>query len=329
MLFMDNKILVSIVVPIYNVEKYIEKCLNSLKNQTYKNIEIILVDDGSTDNSNLICDKFAKNDSRFKYYKKENGGLSDARNYGIKLCNGEFLTFVDSDDYVDFDYVEYLLNLCLSTNTLMGVAQHRVIYDKKTIDFGDDYKKEEVLTGVNCLERMLYRDIIDTSAWGKIYHNSLFKDIKYPVGKYYEDIATTYKFFLAAKTVCIGYKSKYSYVYRTNSIVNRGFNIKKMELIEMTDMMANDVLNQIKGLDSAVMSRRAYARISVINQMIKVKNQKKNRKEMIYFIRKNKKALLNNGKILKKDKIAFRLVCFNYYIYAMAWIVFRHIKKGV
>lgn len=326
---MDNKILVSIVVPIYNVENYIEKCLISLKNQTYNDIEIILVDDGSTDNSSIICSKFVNEDSRFKYFKKENGGLSDARNYGIKKCKGEFFTFIDSDDYVDFDYVEYLLNLCLSSNTLMGVAQHRVVFDKKTIDFGNNHKKDEVLSGVNCIERMLYRDVLDTSAWGKIYHKSLFANIQYPVGKHYEDIATTYKFFLAAKNVCVGYESKYSYIYRTNSIVNRSFNMKKMELIEMTDMMADDVLNHIEGLDSAVMARRAYARISVINQMIKVKGQKKTRKELISFIRKNKKVLLNNDKISKTDKIAFRLVCFNYCIYAATWNVFRRIKKGV
>ena len=99
--------LISIVLPIYNVEKYIEKCMDSVLNQTYKNIEVILVDDGSPDRCPKICEEYAKKDNRIKVVHKENGGLSDARNAGIKVANGEYITFIDSDDYIDQDYVEF------------------------------------------------------------------------------------------------------------------------------------------------------------------------------------------------------------------------------
>ena len=104
------KKLISVVLPIYNVENYIEKCMESVLNQTYKNIEIILVDDGSPDNCPIICDQYVKEDNRVKVVHKENGGLSDARNAGIKVANGDYITFIDSDDYVDKDYVEFLYN---------------------------------------------------------------------------------------------------------------------------------------------------------------------------------------------------------------------------
>ena len=104
------KKLISIVLPIYNVENYIEKCMESVLNQTYKNIEIILVDGGSPDNCPIICDQYVKEDNRVKVVHKENGGLSDARNAGIKVANGDYITFIDSDDYVDKDYVEFLYN---------------------------------------------------------------------------------------------------------------------------------------------------------------------------------------------------------------------------
>ena len=106
-----NEPLISVIVPVYNVEKYLPQCLDSIKNQTYTNLEIILVDDGSTDSSESICEDYAKSDSRIKLYHKENGGLSDARNYGIERASGQYFTFIDSDDYITKDYVSYLLEL--------------------------------------------------------------------------------------------------------------------------------------------------------------------------------------------------------------------------
>ena len=127
------KKLISIVLPIYNVENYIEKCMESVLNQTYKNIEIILVDDGSPDNCPIICDQYVKEDNRVKVVHKENGGLSDARNAGIKVANGDYITFIDSDDYVDKDYVEFLYNTIEETDADIAIGGHRVIYDSGKI----------------------------------------------------------------------------------------------------------------------------------------------------------------------------------------------------
>ena len=112
-----NKDLISIIVPIYNVEQYLNRCIESLVNQTYTNLEILLIDDGSTDNSGKLAEKWISNDQRIKVYHKKNGGLSDARNYGIKYAKGKYLSFVDSDDYVDMRFIEILYKTCIETNT--------------------------------------------------------------------------------------------------------------------------------------------------------------------------------------------------------------------
>ncbi|MBQ8680482.1 MAG: glycosyltransferase family 2 protein, partial [Treponema sp.] len=126
---MDNQPLISVIVPVYNVEKYLPQCLDSIKNQTYKNLEIILIDDGSTDSSGVICDKVALIDKRIRVFHKENGGLSDARNYGIDKAKGSWLTFIDSDDYISSNYIEYLFKLSVTHNTKIATGAHTVFYE--------------------------------------------------------------------------------------------------------------------------------------------------------------------------------------------------------
>ena len=218
--------LISVILPIYNVSDYLDRCMKSVINQTYKNIEIIMVDDGSTDDSALKCDEYKEKDDRIVVFHKENGGLSDARNYGIKRASGNYITCIDSDDFIDLDYIEYLYNLITKYNVKMSICQHRVLYSNgKVKEFGKN--GEEVLSSKKCLERMLYHDVIDTSAWAKLYDRRLFSDVEYPKGKLFEDIATTYKLMLQCDEIAVGYESKYNYLVRRDSIVNCSFNPKK------------------------------------------------------------------------------------------------------
>lgn len=220
------KKLISIVLPIYNVENYIEKCMESVLNQTYKNIEIILVDDGSPDNCPIICDQYVKEDNRVKVVHKENGGLSDARNAGIKVANGDYITFIDSDDYVDKDYVEFLYNTIEETDADIAIGGHRVIYDSGKI-IEKETHENSVLEPKKVLERILYDDGIDLSAWGKLYKRYLFNDIKFPKGRLFEDSATTYMLVDKANKIAINSISKYNYIIRKNSISMLNFHLKK------------------------------------------------------------------------------------------------------
>ncbi len=128
--------LISIIVPVYKVEMYIKKCINSIINQTYKNIEIILVDDGSPDNCGKICDDYSKTDKRIIVVHKDNGGLSDARNRGLIAASGQFITFVDSDDYIELNYIETHYNNLINNNADISIAGHNVIYNSSLIGGG-------------------------------------------------------------------------------------------------------------------------------------------------------------------------------------------------
>lgn len=314
---MENA-LISVIIPVYNVADYLDKCMESVLNQTYKNIEIILVDDGSPDSCGEMCDAYAKKDQRVIALHKTNGGLSDARNYGIERAHGEFLTFIDSDDYIDLDYVEYLYNLILKYNTSMSVCQHRVIFANGNIeDYGNN--GDECLNDHDTLERMLYHDVIDTSAWAKLYHRSLFKEIRYPKGKVFEDIGTTYKFFIASKKIAIGYESKYNYIMRNTSISRNSFSPSKFDLLEMTDQMGKDVLHCYPDLSNAVLRRRVYARFSTLNHMLNITNYQKERKDIINFIITHKKEVLSDPKKPKRDRIAIKLLALNFNLYKFIW----------
>ena len=319
--------LVSIIVPVYNVEKYVEKCLKSICSQTYEKIEVLVIDDGSRDNSGKLCEGFANYDDRITVYHKKNGGLSDARNYGIARAKGEYITCIDSDDFVDPDYIEYLVNLQKRYNTKMSICQHRVRYDNGSIK---DKGKQgyEVLDSFECMEKLLYHEEVDTSAWAKLYHHSLFDKVKYPTGKIFEDIGTTYALILQCDWIAVGFESKYNYIFHENSIVNGKFNPAKLDLIEMTDRMAENSLKKYPGLKPAILRRRVYARLSTINQMLDTESYSDKRDEMISFVKSHAKEILKNQRAPKRDKAAITLLGINYRLYRKIWKTYRRYIMG-
>ena len=316
-----NNCLISVIVPVYNVESYIEKCLDSLLNQSFISYEILTIDDGSTDNSGVICDAYSQKDNRIKVFHKENGGLSDARNYGLLKARGQYITFIDSDDYVDRDYLEYLYDLLHEYNTQVSVCQLRVILENGRIkDRGT--RGKNVLTGKECLEEMLYHGIVDTTACAKLYKIELFNDIKYPTGKQFEDISTTYKFFLKCNRVAVGYETKYNYVYRSSSIVNCSFNPQKLDLIDMTDAMGEEVFKSYPDLMPAIQRRRVYSRFSTLNQMLHTEQYSEEKNELISFIKSNGKMVINDPKTPIRDRLAILLLNVSYRLYKTVWTTF-------
>lgn len=210
--------LISIIVPVYNVEEYIEKCVNSIINQTYKNIEIILVDDGSKDSSGKICDELKQKDSRIKVIHKENGGLSDARNAGLKIANGDYIGFVDSDDYIKEDMFEILYKLNKEHNADISIVSFYEIYKGKVIGVRDSKKLEE-LNKIQAIKELLIDTKIQSYAWNKLFKKQLFENIEFPKSKNFEDIATTLLLFEKANKVALLEEPKYYYVRRDNSII--------------------------------------------------------------------------------------------------------------
>ena len=313
--------LVSVIVPVYKVERYLRRCVESIIHQTYTNLEIILVDDGSPDNCGAICDEYAKCDSRIRVIHKENGGLSSARNAGLDAAKGEYITFVDSDDTVDLDMVEYLYNILRKENADISIGLHRIIKGPhRWISFSNVH--DCVVTPKDCVRKLLYNDGVDTSAWAKLYRIDAFRNVRYPEGKLFEDIATTYKAFLNARYIAIGSQPKYNYMLRDDSIVSSSFNEKKMDLLEMTDNMGEDITQHFPDLYRAVLRRRIYARISTLNQLLQCQGYQKEKRELISFIKKYSIPVLKDMNVPVRDKVAIVLLNISCGLYEFIWNTF-------
>ena len=228
--------LISVVVPIYKVERYLNACVDSIVNQTYSNLEIILVDDGSPDRCPEICDEYARRDNRIRVIHQENGGLSAARNAGIDIASGDFLTFIDSDDFVAKNYVELLYNGVFKFDADISIATFCTFSkeDELKIYCNDlpfeEIAKEECFRRYGALKAELSMSFI--SACNKLYKKDLFVSVRFPVGKLYEDAFTTYK--LIDKTKKIVFTPTQLYFYRMNplSILGQPFREKHLEMVE-------------------------------------------------------------------------------------------------
>ena len=223
---------VSIIVPIYNVEKYIHECVESLISQTYRDIEIILVDDASPDACGQICDEYARKDGRIKVIHKPNGGLSDARNAGIELASGDYLMFVDSDDYIVNDMVEQLIYMTEQSGVEIAACGYTGDEGKLAQGIESEFS---LVTSAEALKYILIEKRINTSASTKLFAKELFCDVRFPVGKIYEDYATIYKALHLAKNVAYIEASKYYYRPNPTGITGRKFYNKQLQYFEISD----------------------------------------------------------------------------------------------
>ena len=321
--------LVSIIVPIYNVEKYLEKCIISLINQTYKNIEIILVNDGSPDNSLNICKKYQSTDERIVVLDKTNGGLSDARNYGIERAKGKYITCVDSDDYVLNDYVEFMYNNLKKDNADISICKHIVLFENNT-QISTATHKKYILNPKQTLEMLLYDEDMDVSAVAKLYKKELFNGIKYPKGQLFEDAATTYKLIDKADKITFESEGKYFYIIRQDSITNRKFDERKAELIKSTKQMTEYIRNKYPELEQGCNRREMYSYLSTLMQMTKEKDIKKHSKlknEIMNYIKLNRKKVLKDKRIPKRDRMALISTFFGYKTFKVAWNIYQNILR--
>lgn len=242
----------SVVVPVYKVEQYIHQCVDSILDQTFTDFEIILVDDGSPDKCGEICDEYTKKDSRVKVIHKKNGGLSDARNFGIDIAQGEYITFVDSDDKIDkYMYYDMLKNL--EENDLDIICCDTYIVRGNNKKFRPRYDNDKIFDKNESIVEILNGNI-DNAAWNKIYKRCLFEKIRYPKGRIYEDVATTYKLFYLANRVGYLKKPYYYYYKRKGSIVASAFNSKSRYdcFLGYKERVEFAIENKIKCLDECI-----------------------------------------------------------------------------
>lgn len=219
---MDDKI--TVIVPVYNVENYLRKCLDSIITQTYKNIEIVVVNDGSTDASGEICKEFAEMDHRITYIEQENAGLSAARNTGLNNMSGNYVTFVDSDDWIELDYVETLYKKITEYQADIAVGNYYSFNESEGMFYfhisGDSYY-EKVYDNVSIFENLYetqeMRSFALISAWGKLYKARLFEQLRFDMGKLGEDGYLNQKVYLLSEKVIYLNKSLYAYRIRNET----------------------------------------------------------------------------------------------------------------
>ncbi len=221
---------ISVIVPIYNVEQYLNRCVNSILNQTYQNLEVLLIDDGSPDSCGDICDKYAQTDQRIRVLHKENGGLSDARNAGMELATGAYLAFIDSDDWIDPQMLEILHTTLLEHGADIAECSYRNLYSDITLEESPCTGDVTVGDNIFALEAMLDWHYFKPNAWNKLYKKKVIGNIRYPKGKIHEDEFTTYKIFYEAKKLVYIDFSFYNYDRRrTDSITGEKFSAANLD----------------------------------------------------------------------------------------------------
>ena len=294
---------ISVIIPVYNVENYIRKCLDSVINQTYKNLEIILVDDGSTDKSGEICDEYALKDERIRVFHTQNGGVSLARNVGLKKVTGKYFTFVDSDDFVATVYVERLKEILEKNASNVSVCAYKEFFDDEEVKYNT--KNEiTVLCGRKMMENLLNGQKVFSVLWGKLYLYDDFKNFIFTDVTVGEDEIFVNELSLYNK---IAYDSSELYFYRKNfnGLINSPFNLSKISSLKALEIRNNFLKDQ--GLNDLVDLNEKNILYKITYLYFECK--KAGYKEQLKFLKIKYKEYYNakNTSFNKKDKFRLKL----------------------
>lgn len=225
--------MISVVIPVYNVERYIRQCLESVINQTYRNLQIIIVDDGSTDKSGEICDEYAARDDRVTVIHQENAGAGAAKNTGLDMASGEYLAIIDSDDYIEENMYEIMLQRLKDNNAdvVQCLFDNVFVNAKVSRSFSFNYNSNRIIKSKNYLYEMLY-DWKYAVFWNKLFRKSLLQDVRFPVGRKIDDEFFTYKLICNAKKIININDCLYHYRMRKSSVMNDNCNILVRDRID-------------------------------------------------------------------------------------------------
>lgn len=261
--------LVSVVVPIYNVEPYLHACVDSILNQTYQNIEIVLVDDGSPDNCPAICDEYASQYERVTAIHQRNGGLSIARNNGLAVSRGEYVTFVDSDDWIAPTLVERCVKLMISNSADVCSVSFMKVYQDHTEKNACLAFNPECYTSKEALSCYLFNTSMTVCVWGKVWRRSLWSTVKCPVGKLHEDQYTTYRLLDRATNVVFDPEPLYFYRQRFESIGHSSFSKRSYDLLAGVDTQYNYISSKYPDIENQIGVACSFWYMVFVNMMIR------------------------------------------------------------
>lgn len=320
--------LISVIIPVYKVEAVLDRCLQSVAGQDYKNFEAILVDDGSPDRCGEICDRWAKKDQRFKAFHKENGGLSDARNYGIEHSTGEYLSFLDSDDTLEPACLSYLYNLLKSTKGCrVAQANHNIIRGAKT-EKNSEKDQDAVFSQHDAAKAVLFHDRVDVTACSKLYERSVFEDLRFPKGRLFEDTWLFGDILKKTETYAWGRIPQYNYVMNPNSIIHQSFKPKNLEYIEAAERLAKIIQTEFPDLEAGCIRRVNHARLSVLRYMKDCGEEyKQTREGLRKAILQESKAYIHLPETPKRDKLAVQLLKLGWTPFYTGWDLYTRLRK--
>lgn len=326
MAIIKNEPLVSVIIPVYKVERYITRCIESVLNQTYKNLEIILIDDGSPDKCGEICDAYAKADGRIQVIHKKNGGLSDARNVGIEAAQGDYITCVDSDDYISIYYVENLYQCLFENGADISVCSHKKVYEEEfTIPVQSKFCNS-LLSKEEFFKKMLLEKEVTCSAWGNLVKSTYYEGVRFPKGKFYEDLATTYKLYDKAEKIAVTTEKLYFYYIRSGSQQNEKFSLNQMDAIEYSKELLEFINQKYPTVSDAAMSKYISNCFHVLFFSDNICNYCDIKKQLIKEIKKNRKNV-----IIKKDvsrKVRGACICSYFGFSFTKWVFDKFGLKG-
>lgn len=302
--------LISVIVPVYKVEKYLKRCVDSILAQTYPCLEVILVDDGSPDGCPAICDEYAREDRRVRVIHKENGGLSDARNAGIDAAKGNFLGFIDSDDYVHPRFYELLLQALKEEGADIAGCDVKKIYETGTVEEEEkEAVRSEIYSGreatANLYDAQLYlRSVV---IWNKLYKKELFKDVRFPKGKLHEDEFTSYRLLYQSKSVVYIDRAYYFYFQREDGIM--GQKQKKISPVALEAYEQMETFFREKG-EKDLLQMMMYRYLSMVRRYASDAVKSKDEEEVRlgrYYDKKFRRDYRKYIWKIKKPKRKFRL----------------------
>lgn len=319
---------ISIIVPVYKVEQYLERCVNSLTNQTYKNIEIILVDDGSPDQCPQMCDGYAGEDSRIKVIHKKNGGLSDARNAGLDAATGEYIAFVDSDDWVEPDFIEQLYVNAKKEDADISIIGCTLVWDDGRRKPVSNDKGYYVFDNEKAIREMLAQRKFGCMVCQKMYRKQIFDTVRFPVGKLYEDVAVSMPTFLKARKVVFSGNYGYNYYQRNDSIVNSKFDERKLYFLECCQNIIkySDKHEKMYDTEAHIFYLRALMMFALT--LYQNSENEKNTEYIEQEIKKNKKYIWNNMYLELRKKVVLSLICIGFSRNVLASMWSKKINKN-
>ena len=303
---------ISVIVPIYNVEQYLRRCIDSIINQTYKNLEIILIDDGSTDNSSTICDEYCKKDKRIKVIHKNNEGVSSARNKGIELSKGKYIVFIDSDDYVSNEHIEVLYD-CIISNNVDLVISNLIDISEDGIILNNEEKESFLMNKDQCLKELLSEDNFYHLCCGNIYRKDLLEKIRFNC-KYRiaEDLDFLYRYIKHIRSAYFLSKNTYYYLKREGSATNSIYSEKWNDELKICNFIISEMVELENNFHKY--AKRKYIRLN-INQAYRFKLNKNQTKILKNNIKIYKNEMFNSKLFDNKEKLKVSLFLKSYYLF--------------